>query len=116
MTLDPDVCVKTLTQTWKSGGFDMADLSVSPSLYVSVDHPLVATLMAVYQELTGDMTPPQVMGGGTYARTLPCAVAFGPGMPGTSANAHMADEWVTVDSLVDSARIFAHALARLSWV
>lgn len=116
VTLDPDACVKTLTQTWKGGGFDLADLSVSPALYVPVDHPLVATLMGVYQELTGDMTPPQVMGGGTYARTLPCAVAFGPGMPGTSANAHMADEWVTVDSLVDSARIFAHALARLSWV
>ena len=54
------------------------------------------------------------MGGGTYARTLPCAVAFGPGLPdGRSKGAHMPDECVDLDELMTAARIYAHSFYEL---
>ncbi len=113
---DPEITVGTLRKLYEENGFEVLDISYKPALYMPKDHPLVVTLMKVYRELTGDMSEPVAMGGGTYARSLPCAVAFGPSMEGTSFGAHQADEWALVSHMPVAARIFAHALAELSCV
>ena len=45
-------------------------------------------LMSAYKEVTGDETQPQVMGGGTYARSMDNIVAFGPVFPGRDCTEH----------------------------
>lgn len=37
-------------------------------------------LTDIYNELTGENKEPYTMGGGTYARKLPNAISFGPGL------------------------------------
>lgn len=46
--------------------------------YVDPSDPIVATLMDVYRQQTGDMqAQPEVVGGGTYGRLMKRGVAFG---------------------------------------
>jgi succinyl-diaminopimelate desuccinylase len=94
--------------------FSLKGWKDSPPLYVPIDDPLLETLLAVYRSETGDMNPPKTMGGGTYARSMKKAVAFGPNFPGFPDVAHKADEFWYVDDLIKSARIYAKALARLA--
>ena len=100
----------------EASGWTLAAYTDSPPLYVPTDAEPVQTLLRVYREETGDTaTPPQTTGGGTYARATPRAVAFGPGFPGASDGpVHEPDECITLDTLIRTAKIYAHALYALA--
>ena len=100
----------------ESRGWTVAEHHDQPPLYVPLDKEPVAALLRVYQEETGDMvSKPGTMGGGTYARATPNAVAFGAGFPGGSDGpAHEPDERIAVANLVKAAKIYAHALFELA--
>lgn len=83
------------------------------SLYIAPDHPLVCTLLEAYRDVTGMDAKPLSIGGGTYARALPTAVAFGPVFPGDPEMCHQADEYVRLDRLETMAAIYREALLRL---
>jgi succinyl-diaminopimelate desuccinylase len=96
-------------------GFVLSKYSCSKGVYLPFDHPLIKILQGVYSQITGDKSDPKSMGGGTYARTLPCAVAYGPGLPdGKGKGAHMAEECIDINELLLAARIYAHSLYELS--
>lgn len=95
-------------------GFTLANWQNTPSLYVPQDDPLIETLVSVYRAETGDMRPPESIGGGTYARVLKKGVAFGPHFPGSPELAHQADENWEIDHLIRATKIYAKALARLA--
>jgi len=98
-------------------GWALESLTDQPPLYVLQDDPLVATLLKVYRDETGDMTAPQTMGGGTYARAMAKGVAFGPSFPDQAAGdggPHEKDECWPVEHLIRAAKIYAKALARLA--
>ena len=96
--------------------WELAEYHDQPPLHVPLDREPVSTLLRVYQEETGDTTSrPGTMGGGTYARATPNAVAFGAGFPGGSDGpAHEPDERIAVESLVKAAKIYAHSLYELA--
>lgn len=84
-------------------------------LYVPLDNPLVQTLMKVYREETGDTTSqPITTGGGTYARSMKNAVAFGPGFPGQEDVAHQKDEYMSIEHLIKITKIYAKAIYELT--
>ena len=96
-------------------GAELKKFKSSQGLYVQKDHPLITTLQGIYKSVTGDKTESFSIGGGTYARTLPCAVAFGPAFhDGKSKGAHMHDECASLSELINAARIYAHAFYELS--
>lgn len=112
VTLSAELTHKKLLTAVK--GFRLEDYECSNGLYWPKDHPLIKTLQGIYRKITGNKQDPVAMGGGTYARTLPCAVAFGPGLPdGKSKGAHMPDECVDLDELMTAARIYAHSFYEL---
>ena len=87
----------------------------SRPLYVSKDNELVKTLMKVYREQTGDMdSEPITIGGGTYARAMKNAVAFGPVFPGQEELAHQKDENISIENIRKLTEIYAHALFELA--
>ncbi|HHX37336.1 MAG TPA: M20 family metallopeptidase, partial [Clostridiaceae bacterium] len=88
----------------------------SAPLNLPDDHPLVATLMETYNEVMGTKAKPIGIGGGTYARSLPNTVAFGPVFPGEVVNLHEPDEAVNLNSLLKSGVIYAKAFLRLDAV
>ncbi len=97
-------------------GWTIAHTRNQPPLYVPLDQEPVSTLLRVYQEETGDMeSKPRTMGGGTYARSTPNAVAYGAGFPNSSDGpAHEPDERIAVVTVLNAAKIYAHALYELA--
>ena len=59
-----------------------------------------ARFVDVYRSVTGDMSEPTVIGGGTYARAMPGIVAYGPMRPGRECTEHQRDEYVLVEDLL----------------
>ena len=84
-------------------------------LYVSEDHFLVNKLMDVYRDVTKDFdSKPITIGGGTYARAMENAVAFGPMFPGQEEVAHQKDEYISIEHLMKITEIYAKALYELT--
>jgi len=82
-------------------------------LYVPKDYPLVKTLLEVYEDQTGQSGDAIAIGGGTYARALNNAVAFGAVFPGRPDLAHQKDEYIEIEDLILNAKIYAHAITKL---
>jgi len=96
-------------------GFDYIRHHNSKPHYVSPQDPLVKTLYETYQKYTNDYeTPLLTIGGGTYARTLKKAVAFGPNMPGKEDLAHQANEYLVIEDMITAAAIYAECIIKLA--
>ena len=103
--------LKTLASSYK---IDVTILSDSEPHYVSKDDDLVKTLHKSYVKYSGDdKTPDFTIGGGTYARTMKKAVAFGPNFPTRPDVCHQVDEYVHIDDLIMSIAIYADAIKEL---
>lgn len=84
-------------------------------LYVPKEDFLVQSLMKVYQDITGDKkSSPIAIGGGTYARAVPKAVAFGSLFPGEEELAHQKNEYIKIDDLYKNTLIIASAVKTLA--
>lgn len=105
----------------KAHGFSIRILSDSTPSYRSADTKEVKALLNAYNDVTGEEAKPLVMGGGTYARCFPNAVAFGPSFPGAvkptpagKGGAHQADECASVDNLMKALKIYIVAILNLN--
>lgn len=95
-------------------GVDTVLLDFEPPLYYDLEHPLVQTLSNCYQQVSGDYeSRPIVVGGLTYARTMPNIVAYGPMAPSGIDIAHQKDEFIAVDTLMEAVKIYARAILKL---
>ena len=83
-------------------------------LHVPAEHKVVQGLLKVYHDLTGLPAHPIAIGGGTYSRTMPNTVAFGPCFPGDPDPCHMPDESIDIEKYMTSIRIMAHAIETLA--
>ena len=88
-------------------------LDYHENLYIDPDSPLIKELLDVYVKATGDTTGPLQVGGGTYARELPNAVAFGSTPLGLDINMHRADENFPIEQLFKNYEIYLAAMIRL---
>ena len=96
-------------------GLGVVKISDIAPLYYAPDEPFIRTLMEVYRDNTGDTeSQPIVIGGGTYARAIPRAVAYGPLFPGEKEVMHQKDEYVDMNSLMKAAQIYADVIFRLT--
>ncbi|MDR0886136.1 MAG: Sapep family Mn(2+)-dependent dipeptidase [Clostridiales Family XIII bacterium] len=84
-------------------------------IFFPADEPFIRTLVDVYREVTGDtQSEPRVIGGGTYARAIPRAVAYGPRFPGREDLMHKRDEYLHIEDFIKSIYIFAGAIKKLT--
>lgn len=110
-----DGMVKDIAATVADTGatVDREERDAAPH-YVPMDDPLVANLLAVYEEHTGEKGYEQVIGGGTFGRLLERGVAYGAMFPGYTDTMHQANEFMSLDDLYRSAVIYADAIYRLA--
>jgi predicted dipeptidase len=76
--------------------------------------PIVQRLLAAYDRATGDAPPPTISGGGTYAKRLPHAIAFGMWFPEAPYPGHDVDERIPVADLHRGVHVLIEALADLA--
>ncbi len=94
-------------------GFEITYVRYNEGYYRPSDDPCLNALLDAYKEVTGKIdAKPYVMGGGTYARYLKNAVAFGPGgshpkwLPAGHGGAHEPDEAMGVEELLSAIKIY----------
>ncbi len=84
-------------------------------LFVPKDSELVRSLTDAYNEVTNEGASPIAIGGATYARAFPNAVAFGPVFPGEESHIHQKDECIKLSNFVKCAEIYKKALEKLAF-
>lgn len=83
-------------------------------LYVPKNNHLVKTLCDIFNKMTGSNAEPIAIGGGTYARAFENCVSFGANFPGDTDMCHQANEFIDIDKLILSCKIYAEAIYELS--
>ncbi len=103
-----------------SGGILISYDDNKPS-YFEKEHPAVSMLTQIYNECAGDKKEPYTMGGGTYARKLPNAFAFGPGLKGPKmelpaghGGAHQPDEYISIETFKNGLKIYIMSILKLN--
>ena len=111
---DGEFITEKLRNGFSKAGMTELEHSWSDGYYVSPESELVSTLIGIYNKEFNTNAAPMAIGGGTYARHLKNAVAFGPERPGELACIHMANECVNIDHLIQDAKIYADAIIALA--
>lgn len=93
-------------------GMTLNVVSHKDPIYMDKEGPVISKLMEAYVEVTNDDAKPKVIGGGTYARSMPNIVAFGPVFPGVPLTEHQADENIPVKDLEKARAIYALAIEK----
>ena len=105
---------KALCDAIEPTGAALQSFVFKPGYCLPDDSEIVTKLLQVFKDRTGKVMPPKKIGGGTYARTLPNAVSFGPEGYLCESSAHVANEYITVDQLMFNARMLADAIIALA--
>lgn len=113
-SVEYSVIRELLEKQLKKNNFLYHEVDHLAPVYHKKDAPLIRCLMDAYQEVTGDKdTEPMAIGGATYARALPNAVAFGPLFPYEEELAHEANEYLSIDSFRQMTEIYAKGMYKL---
>lgn len=78
------------------------------------DSKIVKRLLSAYASVTGSEAKPTVAGGGTYAKRLPNAVAFGMWFPGQPYPGHDVDERIPIADLHRGTEVLIAALGDIA--
>lgn len=105
---------KALCDAMEPTGAGLRSFNFKPGYNLPDDSEIVSKLLQVFKERTGKDLPPKKIGGGTYARTLPNAVSFGPEGYLCESSAHVANEYITIKQLMFNAQIMADAIIALA--
>ncbi|MDR3587021.1 MAG: dipeptidase PepV [Desulfosporosinus sp.] len=98
----------------QSEQFDIKVLTHQEAHHVPKDSALVQSLLKAYTDVTGLKPFAFAIGGGTYAKVLPQGVAFGPVFPGEPEVIHCADEYISIDNLLLTTKVYAQAILNLA--
>lgn len=97
----------------RAGLEPMEEQKMFPPHHVDENSHLVRTLLDIYEEMTGARPRPLCIGGGTYVHEIDNGVAFGCGFPGLDNRLHGADEFMTLEQIRFTCRIYARAIIAL---
>ena len=113
-TLCMDSVLERLTEQCKKAVIKISVCSKMAGLYIDAHTEFIQRLMDAYHKNSKDENAePLAIGGATYARAIPNAVAFGPLFPYEEELAHEADEYLAIDSLEKMTLIYIEALQSL---
>lgn len=114
VTLTPDQIVKMVQPYLDDPRGSIEVKNVVEPLFYPPDSPLVESLVSAYREVTGDLeSQPLVIGGGTYAKSIPGIIAFGCEFPDGDNHIHDANESLIVSELGLQQEIYYQAILKL---
>ena len=107
-------CAPALNALFADAGFTVEKETHKAKLYMSADSDLVKILLKVYKEHTGMEGKAKCIGGGTYAKSLPNILAFGPIFPGDEVREHKPDEFIEIPKLMKNTQMIAAAMYEMA--
>ncbi|MCR5422492.1 MAG: dipeptidase PepV [Bacilli bacterium] len=106
--------LKGLEEKAKEYNLEAVVISDSNPHYINPKSELVTKLHEAYVEVTNDTENKIItIGGGTYARLLKNAVAFGAALPGRETVAHMVDEYMSIEDLKIACLVYIKSIEKL---
>lgn len=114
VTKTPDFIEENIKAKAKKYGVEVADVKRVNPLFVPKDSELIQKLSDVYKAYTGSEATLLGIGGGTYAKSFPNMVAFGPAFPGEDHVIHQPNENISIESLIKGIKIYASAILELA--
>lgn len=109
-----DDCGPKVKAAFEKAGFRQVRSDWEERLYCPENHPLVTTLMGVYNDYMGEAARPICIGGGTYAKAMPNILAFGPIFPGDEVTEHQPDEYISLHRLQQNYDMIKMAILALA--
>jgi succinyl-diaminopimelate desuccinylase len=110
---DEENTKKPIADALSAYGITLDDTSMVLPHCVPGESEFVQTLLGSYERYTGIKGKPLSTGGGTYVHHLERGVAFGCMVPEVDNHMHGDDEFMVIDQLIMSAKIFADAMVKL---
>ena len=110
LSANDDNTTAVVREKLANAGFAYSDNTMFAPHYVPEDSFLVTTLMGIYNEMTGTDSKPICIGGGTYVHHIDGGVAFGCGIDGLDNHMHGADEFITMDQIDFTTKIYARSI------
>lgn len=109
-----DEAYPLLQRAFAAAGFAETAMHHKAAIYMPPESELIQKLSRVYEAETGDKAVLKSIGGGTYAKSIPNLVAFGPIFPGDEVREHKPDEYMEVERVLQNAEIIAAAICALA--
>jgi len=97
----------------KNGG-ELVEADNLPPVFVSKERKFLKLLAEAYEEVTGLKNEYTLAYGGSYAKAMPNVVSWGPIFPGEEDTCHEVNEYIGIDSLMASTKIFAQSVASIA--
>ncbi len=110
---DPERLIGKLKELASEFGGDTENPSILPAVYVSKDRPFISAFAEAYTEAAGLRNEFVLAYGGSYAKAMPNVVSWGPIFPGEEDTCHEENEYISLDSLMENAAIFAFAISNI---
>ncbi len=114
VTVEKEKVVNALKEKLSKYNLEYEEYDYLKSIYIPADHFLIKTLQKVYEEETGLDSTPLSSGGATYARAIDNCVAFGSVFPNKAKVEHQANEYIEIEDLIKSTKIYAKAVYELT--
>ncbi|WP_130861507.1 Sapep family Mn(2+)-dependent dipeptidase [Bacilliculturomica massiliensis] len=111
---DPREILEGLRRTAESCGGRLENQSVLPAVYVSRERPFLKACAQAYEEVTGTENEFVLAYGGSYAKAMPNVVSWGPIFPGEEDTCHQENEYISIESLMANAQIFALTIEKIA--
>lgn len=115
VTMDYEKYLEQLQTCIEKNGYSLEVEDHLAPVYKSLDSDESKILIDTYRNISGDYeSKPVSIGGGTYARALPNAIAYGGQMQGDPVIPHQNDEYLTIDNLMLMTNIYVDAIEKLA--
>jgi succinyl-diaminopimelate desuccinylase len=114
VTYEQEDVLRPIEKIAQREGYSLEVISHQKAHHVPKDSELVQLLLKAYADVTGLEPYAFAIGGGTYAKALPQGVAFGPLFPGEPEVIHCADEYISIDNVLLTTKIYAQAILNLA--
>ncbi|MBK5262716.1 MAG: Sapep family Mn(2+)-dependent dipeptidase [Peptostreptococcaceae bacterium] len=110
ISFDADDVISRISKRTELYDIAVKVLGHEEPIYMDKNEHFIQNMLKVYQSITGDMSEPIVMGGGTYAKAMANIVAFGPNFPGATCTEHQPDETATIEDLYKAREIYRRVI------
>ncbi|HKI05280.1 MAG TPA: Sapep family Mn(2+)-dependent dipeptidase [Thermoanaerobaculia bacterium] len=113
--MEKQLAERTTAFSRRSGATMTAEVNLTSEPHLApAEGPLVSSLLAAWEEVTGAPGRPIAIGGGTQARLFPGGVDFGPAEAMETYRGHGTDEYLTPEELHRIAELTMSAVVRVA--
>jgi succinyl-diaminopimelate desuccinylase len=110
---DENAIVNVFKKIAAGYGGEIVKAEILPAVYVSKNKPFLQAFAKSYEEISGRKNEFVLAYGGSYAKAMPNIVSWGPIFPGEDDTCHEENEYISIKSLMDNAKIFALAINKI---